>query len=174
MVMLRHNIPLMPAEELGYYFGLIVHPDRAHLFYNVRTSKKRPPAGYGTRIYDPKFEPNKVFKKLGLPIGLTIKPITGFSSPKEIQDYLSSAESSDKDILLCFNHGALIDDPSKDHGHICIFDRLVGKNIRIVDPSPEQPKWRNVSIDKMFHAMRKHGEKRSGGFWELTVTKKKG
>jgi hypothetical protein len=171
MVMLRRDIPLMPAEELGYHLGLIVHPDRAYLFYNVRTSKKRPPAGYGTRIYEPEFRPNKVFKKLRLPLSLTIKPISEFNSSREVQDYLKSAEADDKDILLCFNHGALIDDPSKDWGHVCVFDRLIRNNIRIVDPSPDQPKWRSVSVNKMFHAMRKHGEKRSGGFWELSVKK---
>ena len=169
--MLRHSIPLLPAEELGYHLGLVVHPDRANLFYNVKTSKKKPPAGYGTRIYDPRFKPSKVFKKLGLPMSLTIKPITKFGSSKEVRDYLSSAESDDKDILLSFNHGALIDDPSKNWGHICVFDRLVGNKIRIIDPSPDQPKWRNISIDKMLHAMKKHSGKLPGGFWELTVTK---
>lgn len=169
--MLRHNIPLMPAEELGYYLGLLVHPDRANLFYNVRTSKKKPPAGYGTRIYDPRFKPSKVFKKLGLPMSLTIKPITKFGSSKEVRDYLGSAESNDKDVLLCFNQGALINNPSKNWGHVCVFDRLVGNKVRIIDPSPDQPKWRNVSINKMFHAMKEHGEKRSGGFWEISVAK---
>ncbi len=171
IVMLKHKIPLMPAEELGYHLGLIVHPDRAYLFYNVRTSKKKPSAGYGTRIYEPEFRPNKVFKKLHLPISLRIKPISKFNSPKEVQEYLMTTELNDEDVLLCFNHGALIDDPSKNWGHVCVFDRLVGNNIRIIDPNPDQPKWRNVSVKKMFQAMRKHGEKRSGGFWELSVKK---
>lgn len=171
MVMLKHNLPLIPAEELGHYIGLVVHPDKAYLFYNVRTSRKKPPSGYGTRIYYPKFNPNKAFKELRLPMSLTIIPISKFNSPKEVQEYLRTAVSNDKDILLCFNHGALINDSSKDWGHICIFDRLIRNNIRIIDPSPDQPKWRSVSVNKMFHAMRKHGEKRSGGFWELSVRK---
>jgi len=171
MVMLRHDIPLMPAEELGHYIGLVVHPDKAYLFYNVRTSRKKPPAGYGTRIYYPRFKPDKAFKALRLPMSLTIKPISKFNSPKEVEDYLRTAESNNKDILLCFNHGALIDDPSKDWGHICVFDRLIGNSIRIIDPNPDQPKWRNVSVRKMFQAMRRHGEKRSGGLWELSVRK---
>ncbi len=171
MVMLRHNIPLLPAEELGFHLGLVVHPDKAGLFYNVRTSKKKPPAGYGTRIYDPRFEPNKVFKKLGISLRLKIRPITDFVSPQKIKDYLKAAELNDNDILLCFNHGVLIDNPDKNWGHICIFDKFIDDKIRIVDPSPDQPKWRNVSIKKMFQAMKKHGEKRSGGFWEVSVMK---
>jgi hypothetical protein len=169
ILMMKHKIPLMPAEELGYHLGLIVHPDNAYLFYNVRTSKKKPSAGYGTRIYEPRFEPNKIFQKLHLPMSLIIKPISKFNSSKEVKDHLRSAEADDKDILLCFNHGALIDNASKNWGHFCVFDRLIGNKIRIIDPSPDQPKWRNVSINKMFNAMRKHGEKRSGGFWELSV-----
>lgn len=104
-------------------------------------------------------------------MSLTIKPITKFGSSKEVRDYLGSAESNDKDVLLCFNQGALINNPSKNWGHVCVFDRLVGNKVRIIDPSPDQPKWRNVSINKMFHAMKEHGEKRSGGFWEISVAK---
>lgn len=167
MVMYRHNIHLIPSEELGYYLGLVVSPERASLFYNVRTSDNKPSAGYGTQIYNPEFEPSKVFKKLGIPLTLTIKPINKFNSKEEIINYLKNAESSDEDILLCFNHGALTDDLSSDWGHVCVFDRIVGDMIRMVDPSPDSPKWRLVSIEKMFTAMKEHGEKKSRGFWEI-------
>ena len=68
MIMYKHGIPLKPSEEIGYHLGLVVHPDRKKLFYNVRTSSEKPPAGYGTRIYDPEFEPNNAFRKLGIPL----------------------------------------------------------------------------------------------------------
>jgi hypothetical protein len=164
----------MSAEKLGYHLGLIVHPDKAYLFYNVRTSKEKPPAGYGTRTYLSEFEPNIVFQKLKIPLLFTKKLITQFNSKKEITTYLQSAEKEDKDVLLCFNHGAFIDDPSKDYGHVCVFDRIIGDKIRIIDPSPDQPKWKMVSIEKMFHAMKKHGEKKSGGFWELKLMSQSG
>src|SRR3989344_1492589 len=167
VVMLRHSIPLIPAEEIGYHLGLVVHPDRKNLFYNVRTSETPPPAGYGTRITEAEFEPNNAFQKLNIPLQLTIKPISQFASSKEMQDYLAFAEQESLDVLLCFNHGALLDDPTKDWGHVCVFDRLVGNEMRIVDPSPDQPKWRNVPIDKMFDAMQKHGEKKAAGLWEI-------
>lgn len=169
MVMYRHNIPLIPQEKLGYYLGLIVHPSRAKLFYNVRISKKKPPAGYGTRIYLPEFEPNVVFSKLKIPLKFTKKLISQFNSGEEILSFLQSVEKDDEDVLLCFNHGVLIDDASKNWGHVCVFDRLIGDKIKIVDPSPDHPKWRIVSIEKMFSAMKKHGEERSGGFWKLEV-----
>ena len=169
IVMLRNNIPLLPAEEIGYHLGLVVHPDRANLFYNVRTSKEKPAAGYGTRIYDPRFTPNMAFENLNLPMSLQVKPISTFPTTKEIKDYLSNSEKQNKDILLCFNHGALTDEPDKDWGHVCVFDRLIGNNVRFIDPSPDEPKWKTVSVEKLYYAMKQHGEKRSGGVWETSI-----
>jgi hypothetical protein len=78
---------------------------------------------------------------------------------------LSGVERDNKDALLCFNHGVLVDDKEKDWGHVVVFDRTVDDKIRIIDPSPEHPKWRLVEPEQMFEAMSKHGEKRSGGVW---------
>ncbi|MBI2032816.1 MAG: hypothetical protein HYT09_04205 [Candidatus Levybacteria bacterium] len=161
------KIPLIPAEEIGYHLGLIVPPEKAKFFYNVRTSSEKPPAGYGTRIYDPKYQPNKAFKKLGIPLTLTIKPIAQFNSAKKLLAYLKQIENADKDALLCFHHGTLVDDASRDWGHVVVFDRLIKGKIRIVDPDPQDPKWGLVTPQKMFEAMKKHGEKRSAGVWTL-------
>jgi hypothetical protein len=171
MVMLKRNIPLKPAEEIGYALGLIVSPERKHLFYHVRTSSKKPPAGYGTRIYDPRFELNTAFKSLKIPLQFTLHPISQFTSATELKNFLSKAEADDRDILLCFNHGALTDDPTKNWGHVTVFDRTFDDQLRMIDPSPDAPKWRDFSIRKMFAAMKTHGEKRSGGVWELQLTK---
>jgi hypothetical protein len=165
MIMYRHDIPLVSAELLGYELGLVVHPDRANLFYNMRVSEKRPPAGYGTRIYDPNFEPNEAFKRLGIPLKFEIKTIEQFESKEELLTEIKEIESKDDDLLLCFHHGALINDPEKDWGHVCVFDRIFEDEIRIIDPSPKHPKWRKVPIKKMFDAMVRHGEQRSAGLW---------
>lgn len=169
MVMYRHNIPLVPVEKIGYELGLTVHPDRAHLFYNVRISEKRPAAGYGTRIYDPEYEPNKAFDRLNIPLKFKIQSITEFNSADSLLNAIQKAEKSDVDLLLCFHHGTLIDDPEKDYGHVCVFDRVIDGKIRIIDPSPDQPKWRTVNVKKMYTAMVKHGEKRSAGLWEFKL-----
>lgn len=171
MVMYRHGIPLIPAEKIGYYLGLTVHPDRKSLFYNVRTSTERPPAGYGTRIYDPQYEPNTACKKLNIPLEFEIKLITKFDSVEKLSETLKEAETNNIDVLLCFHHGTLIDDPEKDYGHVCVFDRMIENKIRMIDPSPEHPKWRNVTVEKMYVAMKKHGEKRSAGLWFFTLIK---
>lgn len=169
MIMYKNDIPLLPAEEIGYHLGLIVKPERKGFFYNVRTSEKKPPAGYGTRIYLPEFEPNTAFKNLGIPLHLKVEPISEIEDFDELINTLSAVEANDADALLCFNHGVLIDDNEKDWGHVVVFDRIIDKKIRIIDPSPEHPKWRLVEPEKMFEAMSKHGEKRSGGVWLIDV-----
>jgi hypothetical protein len=168
MVMYKNDIPLLPAEEIGYHLGLVVHPDKSHLFYKVRTSVEPPPAGYGTQIYSPEFEPNGVFKKLNIPLSFSIKSISEISSSEELLKRLEAVENENSDALLCFNHGALVDNDEKNWGHVCVFDRVVDGKIRIIDPSPEHPKWRLVDTEKMFEAMRKHGVQKSAGIWSLT------
>lgn len=165
MVMYKNGIPLVPAEEIGYHLGLIVHPDRSKYFYNARTSTEKPSAGYGTRIYLPEFEPNVAFKNLNIPLHLTVRPISEIDNPGELVTLLGEVEANNNDALLCFNHGVLVDDKEKDWGHVVVFDRIVDGNIRIIDPSPEHPKWREVEANKLFNAMEKHGEKKSGGLW---------
>lgn len=167
MVMYKNGIPLIPAEELGYHLGLVVHPDKAHFFYNVRTSPTPPSAGYGTRIYESEFEPNAVFKKLGIPLSLKVHGIKNMSSPDDLLAKLAEAEKKDRDVLFCFNHGALTDE-DKDWGHIVVFDRIVDGQLRIVDPAPEHPKWRLVTVDKMYHAMKVHSQRKTAsGIWYL-------
>lgn len=170
MIMYKNDVPLMPAEELGYHLGLTVHPSRKHLFYNVRTAETPPPAGYGTQIYNPDYEPNKVFREIGVPLSLTILPSDELGGPDGLLEKLRSVEVENADAMLCFNHGALVDNPDMDWGHLCVFDRIIDGQIRIVDPSPEQPKWRLVTAEKLFAAMEKHGVKNSASVWLIKKT----
>lgn len=167
MVMYKNNIPLIPAEKIGYELGLVVSPEDKYFFYNVRTSEERPPAGYGTRIYLPEFEPNKALKKLGINLKLTVNSISNFIDANQLLEYLIKAEKEDSDLLLCFNSGIVNDEPDKSGGHLCVFDRIIDGQIRFIDPSPNRPKWRLINPDKMFNAMKDHGEKRSAGVWEI-------
>lgn len=175
MVMLRNNIHLIPAEELGYHLGLTIHPSRAALFYNPRVSEVRPPAGYGTQIYQTKYSPNRVFKKFGIPLKMSWSLIDKFKTFGSITEYMSEIESSGKDVLVCYDWPTLFDPGNTDHwGHVCVLDRVyLDKNeLRMIDPSPDQPKWNTVKIDKMYEAMKFHGKEKSGGFWELSVIKR--
>lgn len=125
MVMLRNGIPLLSAEELGYHLGLTIHPSRANLFYNARVSDVRPPAGYGTQIYQPKYSPNTAFKKLGIPLKMSWSLIDKFATIESFKDYLEGMESSGRDLLVCYDWPTLFNPDETDHwGHVCVLDRV--------------------------------------------------
>lgn len=168
MVMYKQEIPLVPADEIGYHLGLVVHPDRSSLFYNVRTSDTPPRAGYGTQIYLPEYEPNVAFKKLAIPLSLTTQLVSGFENIEEFKLELQEIEKADGDALLCFNYGALHHDTENDWGHVVVFDRIVDDRLRIIDPAPNSAKWQLILPEEMFAAMKVHGDERSGGIWKLT------
>jgi len=170
IVMYKNGIPLVPAEEIGYHLGLVVSPEDAKFFYKVRTAETPPPAGYGTRIYDKEFEPNVALKNLRIPLALSVKQIGDIDSADDLLRLLEEVEAKNGDVLMCFNHGALVDDDSKNWGHVCVFDRLEDGKIRIIDPSPEHPKWRTVEVLKMYDAMQKHGVKNAAGLWFMAKT----
>lgn len=168
MVMYKLGIPLLPAEEIGWNLGLVVRPEDGYLFYNARTSDIPPSAGYGTRIYEPGFDLNTAFKNMDIPLSFELKPIQEISSPNELSEILNKVEAENENALLCFNHGALVDDNTRSWGHVVVFDRIIDGGIRIIDPSPTHPKWRIVKPEKMFEAMVEHGKKKTAsGIWLL-------
>ncbi len=167
VVMYKLGIPLISQEFLGYHLGLVISKEYKHLFWNGRTGEK-PRHGYGTRIGLKQYEPNSVFKKLGITIRMTTYSIDKFKTKKEFIDFISDCVNKNKNILVCFNHGVLNNDNKTDTGHVCVVDKIYKtKNIiRLIDPSSNQPKWREVNIDRLKKAMELHPTK-TGGFWEL-------
>lgn len=172
MVMLRHHIPLIPAELIGYHLGLVVPEDGLKYFWHARTGA-RPPAGYGTQTSKAAYAPNQAFKKLNIPLKMTRRLINEFKDVAGFKKYLSAVETNDTDVLICYDWGILFDKPDYQGGHVCVLDRVyLDKNeVRIIDPEYNVPKWRVVNIDKLYQAMKVHGKEKSGGFWELTAPK---
>lgn len=166
IIMYKLGIPLVPQELLGYYLGLIVDKENKHLFWHPRTGK-RPKTGYGSRIGLKQYEPNTAFKKLGIPLKMTIRLVSEFKNKKDFIAFIVDGVKKNKDILACFHHGVLGKSDSAS-GHVCVIDRIfVAKNkIRLIDSSVNQPKWREVSIDRLMKAMEQHPGKQ-GGFWLL-------
>ena len=73
IVMYKHNIPLVPQEEIGYHLGLTVPPDAAKSFFKVRVADQPPVnSGYGTQIQTLEYEPNQAFNKLKVLIFLFV------------------------------------------------------------------------------------------------------
>lgn len=167
IIMYRHDLPLVPAELIGYHLGLTVPKEELKYFWQGRTGKK-PRAGWGTQIYKKEYSPNTAFAKLGIPLRMNLKLINEFSNLQSFNSYLKSIEQNDKDVLVCFDWGTLFNDDYHG-GHVCVLDRvfLSKGEMRIIDPEYKAPKWRVIKIKDMFEAMKYHGEKKSAGFWEL-------
>ena len=118
-------------------------------------------------VYDKRYEPNEVFKKMGIPLRFAFHLIEDFKDEKEIIEFMVNSVKKDKDMLVCFNHG-ILKGAKSGGGHVCVLDRVYPgkKEVRLIDPSVNQPKWRVVKIKKLIKAMKAHTGK-SGGFWEL-------
>lgn len=170
IVMLRHKIPLIPVELIGYKMGLIVPTEETKYFWNARTGP-RPPAGYGTQAGKLQYGPNTVFKKLKIPLKMSWSLINKFKTINSFRRYLSIVESSNKDFLICYDWSTLFNSKEKEHwGHVCVLDRVFLKTdtVRIIDPASNAPKWRTIHIPDLYKAMTFHSSKNGGGFWEIS------
>lgn len=172
MIMYRNNIPLIPSEELGYHLGLTVSPEDSHLFYGVRTSPKPPSSvGYGTQIFKPEYEPNKVFSELGIPLKFSQKLAAELQTETDLLEMLNEVETNNIDALLCFNHGVIRGKYEPNTGHVVVFDRVIDGKVRVVDASPRQPKWRFIDSNVLLDAIKRHDNENSGGIWFFETQK---
>ena len=87
IVMLRQSIPLVPSELIGHYMGLVVPDDARKYFWEARTGTK-PPAGFGTQVSNPKYNPNAVFRNLKIPLKMNWSLINKFKNKNEFKEYL--------------------------------------------------------------------------------------
>lgn len=172
MIMYRNSIPLVPAEEIGYHLGLTVTLEDANYFYNVRSSAT-PPAesGFGTNISRPEYEPNTAFKRLGIPLSFQMRFASTIASEESLLDSLRKIEADNTDALLCFNHGVIRGQYEPNSGHVVVFDKIINGQVRVLDASPRQPKWRLLGASLLFDALQQHGDNNSGGIWNFFKTK---
>jgi hypothetical protein len=171
MVMLRHNIPLLPAELIGHHLGLIVDAESTKYFWNVSTGPK-PSSGYGTRISLPQYSLESMFNKLNIPLKSELKLISNFVTIDEFRAYMQSKVKDNHDILACFDWPTLFNPTESSHwGHVCVIDKIDSdsNSVRLIDPSQSSAKWINVQITSMYQAMKFHGDNNSGGFWEISL-----
>ncbi len=167
MIMYKNKIPLLPQEYLGYHLGLILPEEDRVLFWKTRSGKE-PQAGWGTQIEKKRFSPNTVLPKLNIPLVMKFNAGKQFTG-NDLLAFLLEAETRDRDLLVCFDNGALMN--SKKHGgHVCLFDRVEVKSrtVRLIDPSSNQPKWRFVKIEDLLRGINYHLNK-SAGIWEFSL-----
>jgi hypothetical protein len=170
MLMLKHNIPLVPAELMGHHMKLIVPKEDIFLFWNknIKTGEK-PKAGYGTQLtIGNGLSINDVLNKLKIPLRMKRKLINQFENFKEFEKYFENFDYN-KDVLACYDWGTLFDKDLR-QGHVCVLDKTdLDKNeVRIIDPSAIAPKWRIVKMVKLFQSMKIHGKDNGAGFWEFS------
>lgn len=174
MIMLKHNIPLLPAELIGSYMKFVVPEEDKFLFWNknIQTGKK-PKAGYGTQLsIGAGLFMNSVLKKLKVPLRMNRKLVDQFEDIEDFKKYLKELNFKELDVLVCFDSGVLMD-KAPGQGHVCVLDKVdINKEeIRIINPSPSYPKWRIVSVEKLYQAMKVHGKDNGAGFWEFSLIK---
>ena len=164
MIMYRNNIPLVPAEEIGYHLGLTVPKESAHSFYKVRTATKAPDGIWGTRISNPQYEPNRAFKKMGIPLSFELVPISSIDTPKSLENVLKDVQEQDTDASLCFNFSVTQGKYDPGSGHVVVFDRFIDDKIRYIE-SDRGTKWDTVDVGLLHKAMQKHGDANYAGIW---------
>ena len=125
-------------------------------------------SGYGTQIFLPEYDPNKVFKELGIPLSFQLDLADTITDEADLLHRLQAIEAEDSDALLCFNHGVIRGKFEPNSGHVVVFDRTANGLVRLVDASWKQPKWRLVSPGLLLDAIRQHGNKNSGGIWRFS------
>lgn len=164
MVMLRYNIPLIPAEVIGDAMGLLVPKRDLKYFWDGKTGPK-PKAGYGTQLNE-QVQANKLFEKLGIPLRMKWYLIDEFPDLSAFRHFLENIHN--KDILICFDWGTL-KNSNYHFGHVCVLDKIYldKGEVRFIDPDFDSPKWQTVKIAKLYKAMQHHGKENSAGFWEL-------
>ncbi len=169
MIMLRHDIPLVPAELMAHYMHVVVPKKIQKQFWNIRTSTRI--QAYGTQLNE-HLTADPMFKKLNIPLRMSWRLIDEFATYKEFKNHISSYRRANNDVVVCFNAKALVYG-MVDNGHVCVLDRVYPRkeSIRIIDPGQKQPKWRMVTMKKLYKAMQVHGKDNKAGFWEFKKSK---
>jgi len=166
MVMVRRGVDLVDQETIANELGLIVPDKDKHLYKDARTGPK-PKAGYGTQVltkeFSDKYDINKFFKKYNIPLKFThFYPSDKEDLTKQLLDLLSN----DHDIAVSFSYGRLY---GTDYlgGHLSLVDEFDDDTgtVTLVDPERNVPKFREVSIDDLFKAIKHHGKQNAAGFW---------
>ena len=173
IVMLRHHIPLIPAELLGHHLGLVVREEDSGHFYNARTAAAEPEDGYGTHVNSARGDVNTVFEKLSIPLRMEIIKAADIGTAQDFADKIAAALDAELDVLLCIRWRDVIDEdtsvePVDLHvGHIVIVDRMEGETIRLIDCARGK-KWKTYKTDYLFNAMKAHEGKPAAGIWIIT------
>lgn len=161
MVLYKNGMKLLSQETIGAELGLVVPPDVSRAFYSVEVHEEAPVgSGYGTRIQLPEFSLDNLIKKQNWRFKFEALLASQLNDVKEFVDKLKQIEAENIDALVCFqnDHGT---------GHVCVFDRVINEEVRLIDPSQDYPKWRTMKSQELLNRVKAHGDSNYGGLWIL-------
>lgn len=168
MVLYRRGIPLVEQETIANELGLIVPEEDLRYFAHAHTGE-RPSSGYGTQIQDERYSIQKLFDKYGWK--LTFTRYSELASIEALREKLVAVQGSDDtDAMLCFDYGVLWGTKNSG-GHVCVFDRIEGDIVHIIDPERNVPKRREVALQQLFEAIDFHGAHNATGLWVIEDSK---
>lgn len=168
MILYRRGIALMEQEDIANELGLIVPEEDLKYFAHARTGE-RPSSGYGTQIQDEQYGMHKLFDKNGWKLSFTRH--SDIASVDELREILATVQADDDtDAMLCFDYGMLWGVKSSG-GHVCVFEKLEGDTVCIIDPERNVPKRRATDIHTLFEAIKFHGSHNAAGVWIISSKK---
>jgi hypothetical protein len=172
MVMYRRGIPLLPLELLGWHLGVIISPENRELFWKARSGPKPisgwGTSGWGTYLSKGRHHPNRVFPRLQIPLEMIFHPISSFTKKGSLRRFLIHAVEKDLDCIVCYDTGVM--HGRREHtGHACVLDRVYPRRgtLRLIDPGRFCQKWTTVPLERLYRAMKSHGDEKFGGVWEF-------
>lgn len=162
MILYRRGIALPEQETIANELGLIVPAEDMYLFAHARTGN-RPSSGWGTQIQDERYSMQNLFDKNGW--ALTFKRYSDITSAEVVRKKLLEVQASDDmDAMICFDYGVLRGTETSG-GHVCVFDRIEGETVHMIDPERNVPKRRIATLRQLYTAMDSHGAQNAAGIW---------
>ncbi len=152
-ILLRRKVKMVEQEIIAKELGLTI-PRSVQKLFNVkmRTLKKKPKIGWGTREQDGN-KLNAFFKKHQIP--LKAKKIF-YEDIKDPVKLISENLQKGNDIMAITNMQTI--DKNKKYGHALIVTELILDKIsRVVlgDPDAKEPKFWETELDKLIAGMDK-------------------
>jgi hypothetical protein len=161
MIQERRGLRLFTQDIIGHHLGLVVPPERAHLYRIVRTGQK-PETGWGTQIRENEYSLNSYFSKVDLPLRVDIH------HARDVRDacsFIAENLTRDNDVAVCFNSRSLFGEGSTEH--VALIQELEpeGDEVKLIDPAVGMPKERKVRLTRLLQILEKAEPGGLQGFW---------
>jgi hypothetical protein len=153
-ILLRNKLPIFTQEEIGIALELTV-PKKYLQFFGpgVKTAKKKPLRGWGTKGSNNADTYNNFFKKHKVPLKATYIPLSKLERPAET---IAANLKKGNDVMI-ITYMSLIN-PKQKWGHALIAAEIeLGRNPKVTvgDPNYISRKFYKVPLSKIIKGMAK-------------------